>query len=149
MNETSKEIKKISFIGDEKTGKTTLIKMFLTSFFPEGVEKEIRERIIIDPLKYGISQYNSLLEFKDCSSLTLNNKEEIIESIKFSNTVVFVYDFSNTNSFFKTKEFIKSNLDEKQLENLNNVIIVGNKYDQLDINSLKSVIELNKTEISK
>lgn len=146
MDNKCKNTKVIPFIGEEGVGKTTLIKMLLTGFYSEYVEKIMTEKIVLDPKKLGLYNFNHFIELKDTSFNPTSNIFTI-DQCKNSEVVVLMYDVSNPNSFNKLKTEIIPLLTS--LEKINSVLIVGNKFDLLDDNNIKSTIDMDKNEIDR
>ena len=121
-----------------------MLKLLLTGSFFESCEKRFKESILINPNSHGVLHYLDYVEFIDTSGF---EREDIQNLIKQCVLEVLVYDLTNRSSLSKIQnEYLPLIV---QLESLHGVIIAGNKYDLLDSNTQKLLVEQDRGEFEK
>ena len=133
-NILEKEIQiKICLVGDEKVGKTSLIRSFNRESFNEIYEPTLVVKCIYKKIKF----INKEIELNIWDSYGNEKFRKVNKSFyKDSAIIIFVYDITNKNTFENIKNFwykdIQTNFDSKPM-----MVIVGNKTDLYEAEEVK------------
>ena len=113
---------KIIFVGDDGTGKTSIINRIIVNPFNESYETSIG----IDFMSKNIKFKGKTIKIQIWDSAGTEKYKGLIPSyIRYSSIVFIVYDISNRSSFENVPNWIKF---VKDIENTN-LVICGNKID--------------------
>lgn len=98
--------------------------------------------MFLDASSFGIRYYESPIELVDTS--VDQDSEDLNQLLNESSIIIIIYDLHQPNSFEKVKDLYSS---IPKGDKLYRIIIVGNKYDLLDANSKKFIVDNDKTEL--
>ena len=124
---------KICLIGDDKVGKTSLIRRFNGESFNDKYEKTLQ----VDNINKKITHNNKEIE----SNIYGINGNDLFGKLyrsyyKDSSIIIFVYDITNKNSFVNANYFwyqdIQRNIKPKPM-----MVILGNKIDLYEAEEVK------------
>jgi small GTP-binding protein len=115
----------IAVLGDQKSGKTSLIESFLSDKIQE---KKVDTVLNIFHTNIFEKQFNLNINFFDISGYYERDKDIILDYLKHSNIVIVCHSFENDFSEEKINFWLE--IIKKRCENAKNYIyLVGCKYD--------------------
>ena len=124
----------ICIIGDEKSGKTSFIRKYISNKFEETYQKT--EKIENDEIETEIDSKKIKLIILDTPPLTIRKNIKIIqeEAINKSHIIIYIFDINDEHAEFKVRLMSQSfEFNEKHI-----IVIIGNKTDKISIYSSKN-----------